>query len=132
MNTTDPRFSEIYKSSLFHIDPSAPEFKRTKAMESVIEEKMRRIGNSREDDESVKKVSKKTQPGKRVAEEDISIDKTDSEKKKRKKKRSHIEDNSESPSTVQADKARTLDPSLASLVKSVKAKTQQFKSKHKT
>ncbi|KAL5009090.1 hypothetical protein ScPMuIL_014671 [Solemya velum] len=132
MNTTDPRFSEIYKSSLFHIDPSAPEFKRTKAMESVIEEKMRRVENSKDGIITAKKDSKKNVQGITVAEEGISKTETDSERKKRKKQSSHNGDNSKSQRSEPKNRDRTLDPSLASLVKSVKAKTQQFKAKHKS
>lgn len=42
INVEDFRFDAMYSSHLYNIDPSAPEFKKTKAMESLIEEKQRR------------------------------------------------------------------------------------------
>ena len=38
----DPRFSAIYESPLYNIDPSNPKFKRTKAMTEVIQKKIRK------------------------------------------------------------------------------------------
>lgn len=38
----DDRFSAMYTSHLFNIDPADPKFKRTKGMEAFISEKMSR------------------------------------------------------------------------------------------
>lgn len=42
MDLNDERFADVYKSHLFNIDPSAPEFKNTKGTKSLIEEKLLR------------------------------------------------------------------------------------------
>lgn len=42
MDLNDSRFEAVYKSHLFNIDPSAPEFKHTKAMKALIEEKLKK------------------------------------------------------------------------------------------
>ncbi|XP_070578083.1 ESF1 homolog [Ptychodera flava] len=42
LDTEDPRFSAIYESHHFQIDPSDPQFKKTKAMETIIQEKQKR------------------------------------------------------------------------------------------
>lgn len=42
INTEDKRFSAIYSSHLFNIDPTDSHFKKTKAMETLIQEKLKR------------------------------------------------------------------------------------------
>ncbi|XP_038209962.1 ESF1 homolog [Zerene cesonia] len=42
MNLNDQRFSAVYDSHLFNIDPTDPNFKKTKNMEKLIEEKLKR------------------------------------------------------------------------------------------
>lgn len=42
VNVCDPRFSAIFDSHAYSIDPSEPNFKRTKGMEALIQEKQRR------------------------------------------------------------------------------------------
>ncbi|XP_013186902.1 ESF1 homolog [Amyelois transitella] len=42
INLNDNRFSAIYNSHLYNIDPTNPNFKKTKNMEKLIEEKLRR------------------------------------------------------------------------------------------
>ncbi|XP_029449418.1 ESF1 homolog isoform X2 [Rhinatrema bivittatum] len=42
MNVADTRFQAMYTSHLFNVDPSDPSFRKTKAMEKVLEEKARR------------------------------------------------------------------------------------------
>ena len=46
INLKDERFSALYDSHLFALDPSAPQFKKTKAMQSVVEERQRRQKSS--------------------------------------------------------------------------------------
>ncbi|XP_046859479.1 ESF1 homolog [Xenia sp. Carnegie-2017] len=45
INVNDSRFSALYSSHLFAVDPSDPQFKKTKAMDSIIREKQRRSEN---------------------------------------------------------------------------------------
>lgn len=42
MNTKDERFSALYNSHLYNIDPSDPNFKKTKNMDKLIQEKLKR------------------------------------------------------------------------------------------
>lgn len=41
VNVADARFQAMYTSHLFNLDPSDPNFKKTKAMEKILEEKAR-------------------------------------------------------------------------------------------
>uniref|UniRef100_A0A8C6RV98 ESF1 homolog n=2 Tax=Nannospalax galili TaxID=1026970 RepID=A0A8C6RV98_NANGA len=41
VNVSDTRFQVMYTSHLFNLDPSDPNFKKTKAMEKILEEKAR-------------------------------------------------------------------------------------------
>ncbi|EGV99990.1 ESF1 homolog isoform X2 [Cricetulus griseus] len=41
VNVNDSRFQAMYTSHLFNLDPSDPNFKKTKAMEKILEEKAR-------------------------------------------------------------------------------------------
>jgi len=49
VDISDPRFSAIYDNPLYNVDPSAPEFKRSKTMEAILEEKVKRRTMSRTD-----------------------------------------------------------------------------------
>lgn len=42
VDANDPRFAALYESALFSIEPSDPLFKRTKGMEKLIDEKLKR------------------------------------------------------------------------------------------
>ena len=42
MDVEDSRFKAIFENPMFNIDPSAPQFKKTKAMDSIISEKAKR------------------------------------------------------------------------------------------
>lgn len=42
MNLEDNRFAAVYNSRMYNIDPSAPEFKETKGMKALIDEKLKR------------------------------------------------------------------------------------------
>ena len=49
VNIYDPRFSAIYDNPLYNVDPSAPEFKRSKTMEAILDEKVKRQTRNRVD-----------------------------------------------------------------------------------
>ena len=49
MDITDPRFAAIYDNPLYNVDPSAPEFKRSKTMEAILEEKVKRKSKDKAD-----------------------------------------------------------------------------------
>ena len=102
----DPRFSAIYDSHVYNIDPSAKEYKKTQGMEAVIKEKIKRRTDDVTDGHSVKK-RKKAVNKDNSETGDLSVEKA-----------THKE-------------GGVKDASLASLVKSVKAKTHNFKSKMK-
>merc|ERR1711976_315399 len=101
LNVGDERFSELYDNPHFNIDPSAPEFKKTKAMESLIGEKVKR-----------RKLQKNKQ-------QSASTHQTETVVMKCTDGKTRTEDKTEM--TTMASKKGT-DQSLASLVKSVKAK----------
>nr|XP_009511739.1 PREDICTED: ESF1 homolog [Phalacrocorax carbo] len=42
VNVADRRFQAMFTSPLFNLDPSDPNFKKTKAVEKILEEKARR------------------------------------------------------------------------------------------
>lgn len=93
MDVSDPRFSAMYESHLFNIDPASAEFKNTKGTEAIIAEKLKRRN------------------------------------KKQKEKRTNKDKGVEQPAKkIKLDDSRPVEESLASLVKSVKAKTKHFQS----
>ena len=108
----DPRFSAVYSSHLYNIDPSAPEYRKTKGTEAIIKEKIKRSSSSA-------KKHKLSDVGDNI---------------KHKKRKDFAELTSKLPekrtSSIPVEN-RSLEDSLFSLVKSVKAKTQQFHSKTK-
>ncbi|XP_062466717.1 ESF1 homolog [Pezoporus occidentalis] len=55
VNVTDTRFQAMFTSPLFNLDPSDPNFKKTKAVEKILEEKARR---REEKEQDVKEASK--------------------------------------------------------------------------
>ncbi|KAK6333470.1 pre-rRNA-processing protein esf1 [Orbilia javanica] len=50
MDVSDPRFSAIYEKTEFAIDPTNPRFKKTQAMEKVMEERRKRRANEEPSD----------------------------------------------------------------------------------
>merc|ERR1719510_2404558 len=66
VNTSDDRFSALFSRSEFNIDPTDPNFKKTKNMEKIIEEKLKRI------EEGVKPSENKQEEKKRKLDPEIS------------------------------------------------------------
>lgn len=57
LNVNDNRFAAIYNSHHYNIDPADPNYKKTKGMETLIEEKLKR--RKLNDEENVEKIEKK-------------------------------------------------------------------------
>lgn len=51
INVADNRFSAIYSSHLFNIDPTDSHYRKTKGMETLIQEKLKRKGDTNENDD---------------------------------------------------------------------------------
>lgn len=49
VNVADTRFQAMFTSPLFNLDPSDPNFKKTKAVEKILEEKVRRREEKEQD-----------------------------------------------------------------------------------
>ncbi|XP_063490046.1 ESF1 homolog isoform X1 [Symphalangus syndactylus] len=62
VNVNDARFQAMYTSHLFNLDPSDPNFKKTKAMEKILEEKARqRERKEQELTQAIKKTESETE-----------------------------------------------------------------------
>ena len=55
LNVNDDRFAAIYSRPEFNIDPSATSFKKTKAMETLIDEKQKRVISGQNNKKEAKK-----------------------------------------------------------------------------
>ncbi|XP_056423857.1 ESF1 homolog [Hyla sarda] len=64
INVEDSRFQAMYTSHLYNVDPSDPSFKKTKAMDKVLEEKARRREREQKNyTETVKRQQEKLETG---------------------------------------------------------------------
>ncbi|XP_025942311.1 ESF1 homolog [Apteryx rowi] len=103
VNVADTRFQAMFTSPLFNLDPSDPNFKKTKAVEKILEEKARR----REQKQQDLKQASKGQENKMAKKGEVEMAKTERKEKK------------------------SIDPALSRLIKSVKNKTEQFQASKK-
>ncbi|MEQ2273705.1 hypothetical protein XENORESO_007817, partial [Xenotaenia resolanae] len=107
VDVSDPRFQAMFTSHLFNLDPSHPSFRKTRATQSILEEKQRR----REEGFSAQKATptpeEETGPGTKQEAAGTKREKDSVVEKK------------------------TMDPSLSLLVKSIKSKTEQFQARKK-
>lgn len=101
LDLNDDRFGAIYTSSLFNIDKSAPEYKKSAAMEALIEEKLRRRYIAKE-----------------CSEKDELIENS---------KPGIVPTRSLVNRTVSSQTSIDIDQSVNSLVHSIKTKTKNFK-----
>lgn len=100
LDLNDDRFSAIYTSSLFNIDKSAPEYKKSAAMEALIEEKLRQRYTAKECSEKDKLIEN-SKPG--IVPTRSLVDRTAS-----------------------SQTSTNIDQSVNSLVHSIKTKTKKF------
>lgn len=96
----------MFTSHLFNLDPSDPNYRKTKATQSILSEKQRR----REEAEIAKA----------PVEESHTIAPT-----------TVVEDATAAKQEAAAPKRNTMDAGLSMLVKSIKSKTQQFQARKK-
>lgn len=107
----DPRFSAVYSSHLYNIDPSAPEYKKTTGTEAMIKEKLKRSNVG--------------------AKKHKLSNTSDNLKHKKRKGDSEFVSKLTEKRTSSKSVDKSAGDSLYSLVKSVKAKTEQYHSKKK-
>lgn len=111
VDVSDPRFQAMFTSHLFNLDPSNPNYKKTKATQSILAEKQRR----REAEEQRQTEARLTP--------DVTPITQDS---------AHTGNKRENDTDAPVEKKKKeLDPSLSLLVKSIKSKTQQFQARKK-
>uniref|UniRef100_A0A3Q2FMJ3 ESF1, nucleolar pre-rRNA processing protein, homolog (S. cerevisiae) n=1 Tax=Cyprinodon variegatus TaxID=28743 RepID=A0A3Q2FMJ3_CYPVA len=105
VDVSDPRFQAMFTSHLFNLDPSHPSFKKTKATQSILEEKHRRreLGLNAQKPATASEAA--AEPGSK--QEGAKREKDSLTQKK------------------------AMDPSLSLLVKSIKSKTEQFQARKK-
>ncbi|KAK9761342.1 pre-rRNA-processing protein esf1, partial [Basidiobolus ranarum] len=71
INVSDPRFTALHESHHFAIDPTNPQFKKTKSMSKLLEERQRRQVTGNEHSEDQVKPSN-DQPKSKVKDASIS------------------------------------------------------------
>ncbi|XP_060074657.1 ESF1 homolog [Ylistrum balloti] len=106
VDVADNRFTAMYSSHMYNLDPTAPEYKRTKGMEAIVSEKLKRSKQQR--DQSVGGNRKRDREGD-ATEPQIKV-----------KRDSNVNEH------------QGQEASLQSLIKSVKTKTQNYNIKLKT
>ena len=81
MDIDDTRFKAVFENPLFNIDPSAPEFKKTQNMDTLVSEKVKRSEKKRKnrntekvDTSQTKKLKKDMTGTELVKSTDQSID----------------------------------------------------------
>ncbi|XP_032365007.1 ESF1 homolog [Etheostoma spectabile] len=103
VDVKDPRFQAMFTSHLFNLDPSHPDYKKTRATQSLQAEKQRRRADQQ----------------RRV--EDALGAETDTPAGAGKRR----ETDSDPPTAAKT----SMDPGLSLLIKSVKSKTEQFQAR---
>ncbi|KFP97801.1 ESF1 [Leptosomus discolor] len=75
VNVADTRFQAMFTSPLFNLDPSDPNFKKTKAVEKIMEEKARRREEKEQDlkDASMGQENKKGEVAKKAIDPALSM-----------------------------------------------------------
>ncbi|XP_059187056.1 ESF1 homolog [Centropristis striata] len=107
VDVKDPRFQAMFTSHLFNLDPSHPNYKKTKATQSILAEKQRRRAEDTLGPQKVPPTPGEDGGGGKKRENDSGTPAAGGSLKK------------------------PLDPSLSSLIKSIKSKTEQFQARKK-
>lgn len=112
----DPRFQAMFTSPLFHLDPSHPAYRNTRATHSFLSEKQRRRqregrgqdgeGRGRLEEESVQQHEEQDQQEEELVQEE--------------------EGQAHRGATPPEGAGAQMDPGLSLLVKSIKTKTEAF------
>ncbi|XP_049428443.1 ESF1 homolog [Epinephelus fuscoguttatus] len=114
VDVKDPRFQAMFTSHLFNLDPSHPNYKKTKATQSILAEKQRRRAEEQRRMEDMLSAQRDTPTQKEPAAV---------AGKKR--------ENDSDAATVEDASKKSMDPGLSLLIKSIKSKTEQFQARKK-
>lgn len=122
VDVQDPRFQAVFTSHLYNLDPSDPAYKKTKGTQSILEEKQKR----REQQEHGQKGALKSQntlenPSKSAVQRENTTSTTTST----------TSTTTPTGGDQTSSQRKEMDPSLSSLIKSVKNKTEQFQARKK-
>ncbi|XP_068451727.1 ESF1 homolog [Clinocottus analis] len=115
VDVKDPRFQAMFTSHLFNLDPSNPNYKKTKATQSILAEKQRRRGQKEVEEEEERR--RRTEGG--------------GEQEQEGKVAGRKRENDSSAPTDEGTSKKSMDPSLSLLIKSIKSKTEQFQTRKK-
>uniref|UniRef100_A0A8C5AKP0 ESF1, nucleolar pre-rRNA processing protein, homolog (S. cerevisiae) n=1 Tax=Gadus morhua TaxID=8049 RepID=A0A8C5AKP0_GADMO len=96
VDVADPRFQAVFTSHLFNLDPSDPNFRKTRGTDTIVAEKLRRRAQQ------------------------------ETHRRRKQEVPTQIQEAAVAGSAAGGAEKKSLDPSLSLLVKSVKNKTQQF------
>ncbi|XP_059903973.1 ESF1 homolog [Gadus macrocephalus] len=96
VDVADPRFQAVFTSHLFNLDPSDPNFRKTRGTDTIVAEKLRRRAQQ------------------------------ETHRRRKQEVPTQIQEAAVAGSAGGGAEKKSLDPSLSLLVKSVKNKTQQF------
>ncbi|XP_042338083.1 ESF1 homolog [Plectropomus leopardus] len=114
VDVKDPRFAAMFTSHLFNLDPSHPNYRKTKATQSILAEKQRR----REDEQ-------------RRMEDALSAQRVRPTQGEAAAAAGSKRENDSDASKANETTKKSMDPGLSLLIKSVKSKTEQFQARKK-
>merc|ERR1719300_2164900 len=69
VNLQDDRFGAVFESADFNVDPSHPNFKKTKSMQAIVDEKQNRITSGKRKMNSGEEITKKVKPNAKSSSE---------------------------------------------------------------
>lgn len=123
VDVEDPRFQAMFTSPLFHLDPSHPAYRNTRATHSFLSEKQRRRQREGRGQEG-------EGPGRQVEEESVQLqdeqDQQQQEEELVQEEEEEEEGRAHCGATPPEGAGPRMDPGLSLLVKSIKTKTEAF------